>query len=73
VNSEAAKLKKLGRNIFKHRRAKSWSQDVFAEMVDISRVHLSKIEAGMVRPSISLLFKIADTLGVTEEELFKFQ
>jgi len=72
VNREAAKLKKFGRNIFKHRQAKGWSQNVFAEMIDVSREHLSKVEAGMVRPSISLLFRIADTLEVTEEELFRF-
>ena len=46
----------------------------FAEMIDVSRTHLSNIEAPNVPTSISLelLFKISEVLDIEVKEFFEF-
>lgn len=70
--SEEEKLKKLGRNIAKYRKVRSLSQNRLAEMLDISREHLAKIEIAKRGVSINLLFKLCNVLGIDEKTLFKF-
>ncbi len=66
------KIKKLGRNIAKLRRSKSFSQNQLAEIADISREHLAKIETGKRSISLKLLFKISEILGCEVKEFFCF-
>ncbi len=66
------KLKLLGRNIAKYRKNKKYSQNTFAEIVDVSREHIAKVETAKRCSSLSLIFKTADALGVTEDKLFDF-
>src|SRR5687768_5390557 len=40
-----------------------------AEATDLSHPFLSQIERGMARPSMSSLFRIAETLGTTQQAL----
>ena len=72
MGNKATKLLQLGRNIFKLRKVKGLSQNQFAEMLDISREHLAKIETAKRSPSLELLFKIAEKLEMAESELFIF-
>jgi len=44
MTNEATKLLALGRNIQKARKNKKYSQNKLAEILDISREHLAKIE-----------------------------
>jgi len=44
VNNKVTKLLQLGRNIHNLQRAKNMSQNDFAELLNISREHLAKIE-----------------------------
>lgn len=72
MTNEATKLLALGRNIQKARKNKKYSQNKLAEILDISREHLAKIETAKRCVSLSLLFKIAEVLEVSEKDLFDF-
>lgn len=72
MTNETTKLVKLGKNICKYRNAKKYSQNELAEILDISREHLAKLETAKRRISLKLLFKLADVLGITEKELLDF-
>ncbi len=65
---------RLGLNIAYHRKLKGMTQLELAEAADISRTHLSNIEAPNVPTSVSLetLFDIADALEVPVDVLFRF-
>ncbi len=67
------KLKQLGKNIAKYRKAKFLSQNVLADKLNISREHLAKIETAKRGISISLIFKICDVLEISERALFYFE
>lgn len=71
----AEKLMLLGNKIAYYRRKSKLSQEQLAEMIGISRVHLSHIEAPNVIQafSINVLFDIADALGVDAMDLFNFE
>jgi len=65
----------LGLNISYYRKLKKFSQEYLAELADISRTHLSNIEAPNVDKSVSLdvLFDIADALDVPVSKLFELR
>ena len=68
-------LRLLGLTIAYYRRARGLTQMELAEMVHISRTHMSNIEAPNSRTSISLnrLFDIADALDIQVKDLLDFQ
>ena len=68
-------LRLLGLTIAYYRRARGLTQMELAEMVHISRTHMSNIEAPNIKTSISLnkLFYIAEALEVPVKDLFDFQ
>ena len=72
MTDEATKLIKLGQNIKKARNIKGYSQNVLAELLDISREHLAHLETAKRKISLGLLFKMADILDTTEKELLDF-
>ena len=61
----------LGLTISYLRKLRGMSQEELAERANLSRSHISVIEApGIVRPfSLEVLFNIADALGMEAEEL----
>lgn len=65
------KFVQLGLTISYLRKLKGMSQEQLAEKANLSRSHISVIEApGIVRPfSLEVLFNIADALGMEAEEL----
>jgi len=65
----------LGIVIAAMRKMRGLSQEQLAEKANISRSHLSAIEApNMVTPiSLELAFNIADALEIPVETLFKFE
>lgn len=67
------KLKQLGKNIAKYRKAKFLSQNVLADKLNISREHLAKIETAKRGISISLIFRICEELEISERTLFDFE
>ena len=71
--SNDEKYNRIGLNIAYQRKLKKLTQAQLAELVDISRTHISNIEApNMVTPiSLELAFNIADVLEIPVEILFK--
>ena len=72
MTNKTTKLIKLGKNIKSARKDKKLSQNVLAELLDISREHLAKIETAKRTISLGLLFKICDVLEKSEKDLFDF-
>lgn len=65
----------LGLNIAFYRKRAGMTQDMLAEKADLSRSHLSAIEApNIIRPfSLEILFNIARVLGVEPYKLLQFR
>ena len=70
----AQQYKEIGLKVAYYRKLRGFSQMKFAEMIDVSRTHLSNIEAPNVPTSISLelLFKISEVLDIEVKEFFEF-
>lgn len=65
------KLKyKLGRNIKAERIRRDLTQEEFAENIDMSLSHVSKIEQGITSPTAIALFKMARVLNIQMEKFF---
>lgn len=72
MTNKTTKLIKLGRNIKSARMVRKLSQNQLAEILDISREHLAKIETAKRTISLGLLFELSDKLGVSESKLLDF-
>ena len=64
--------KKLGAKIAYLRKSKRYSQEKFAEKIDISEIYMGQIERGEANPTLEKLITIADALEVEIKELFTF-
>ena len=56
--------KRLGANLKRLRIAKGWSQEQFAFEAGIHRTYISDLERGARNPTISVVQRLADCLGV---------
>ena len=65
------RLQNIGSNVKKLRKKKKLSQIELAVVVGIDRSYLSEIENGRANMSVSVLYAVADSLGVDIAELFK--
>ncbi len=72
MTNETTKLIRIGVNIKRARKLKSLSQNQLAELLDISREHLAKMETGKRRISLKLLFKLSEVLNTPETDFFDF-
>ena len=72
MDNQATKIYSLGRNIFKVRRECGYTQDKLAEILDVSREHLAKIETAKRTVSLDLLINIADALNIKVRDLINF-
>lgn len=70
----AKQYKEIGLKIAYYRKLKGFSQLQLAEMIDVSRTHLSNIEAPNKPTSISLdlLFRISEVLEIEPKAFFEF-
>ena len=68
-----SRLKLLGKNISYYRKSKNISQEKLAEMVDLSREYITRVENGQKNISLKKLFTIADALGVGFNKLTDFE
>lgn len=64
--------KKLGVKIAYLRKSKRFSQERFAEKINISEIYMGQIERGEANPTLEKLLAIADALEVEIKELFTF-
>ena len=65
--------KKLGLNIFYYRKEKGLSQSQLAEIIEISRTHMSRIENNDSAVSLDVIFSIAKALQIPVCKLFGFR
>lgn len=56
---------RLGRNIRELRRAKGLSQEKFAFEASVQRTYVSDVERAIRNPTVTIVQKFADALGVT--------
>ncbi len=61
----------LGQRIFEHRKRLGLSQGELAEKLEVSRQSVSKWETDGAVPEIDKLIKLADSFGITIDELIK--
>ena len=64
------KYKYLGLSIAYYRKEKGLSQSQLAELVNISRTHMSRIETADCAVSLDVVFDICDTLHINPHKLF---
>ena len=72
MDNKTTKILQLGRKIFAKRKQKGYSQNEFAELLDISREHLAKIETAKRCISLGLLIDVPDKLDVQVKDLIDF-
>ena len=68
-----SRLRMLGQNIAKYRHSKGFSQEKLAEIVDLSREYITRVERGQKNISLKKLFAICDALGVKFCDLTNFE
>ena len=61
--------RQLGLNVQKLRRAKGWSQEELAFESGLHRTYISGIERGVRNPTITIVERLAETLGVPPSSL----
>ena len=62
-------IRMLGDTIRTARMKKGYTQGQFAEMLDISHIHLANIEGGRRNPSVPLLFQMMELLDFSVDAL----
>lgn len=67
------KYKLLGLNIAYYRKEKGLSQTQLAELVNISRTHMSRIETADCAVSLDVVFDICDALYIKPCKIFDFR
>lgn len=66
-------FKLLGLNIAYYRKARGLSQLKLAELINISRTHMSRIETAECAVSLDVIFDICNVLNITPSKLFDFR
>lgn len=67
------KYKYLGLNIAYYRKERGLSQEKLAEMINISRTHMSRIETADCAVSLDVIFDICDVLNISTNIMFDFR
>ena len=65
--------RKLGLNISYYRKEMGLSQMQLAEIIDISRTHMSRVENNDCAVSLNVIFSIAKALEIPVSKLFDFR
>lgn len=65
--------KNLGNNIAYFRKKRELSQLQLAEIIDISRTHMSRIETADCSVSLDVVFAICKALNISPTKLFDFR
>ncbi len=65
-------LKKFGKNVKIARIKKDWTQEKFAEILDVNTNYIACIECGRQNMSLGKILELAQALEVDIEVLLKF-
>lgn len=66
-------IKKFGLNLKKLRLAKGFSQEELANSSDVSLPQITRIERGIVNPTLCTIKSLAKGLEVKTKDLFEFE
>lgn len=72
-NLHINEYKYLGLNIAYYRKEKNLSQIQLAELIGISRTHMSRIETADCAVSLDVVFEICHVLNIKPVKLFDFR
>ncbi len=72
-STQKEKYRLLGLNIAYYRKLNGYTQEQFAEALDIDRTTVSKIELATSGVSLDLLFEMADLLEMPVHKFFEFR
>lgn len=64
---------RLGANLKRLRTAKGWSQERFAFEAGIHRTYISDLERGARNPTITVVQRLADCMGVGAGDLLDYE
>jgi len=64
-------IKNVGKAIKQFRTDKHLSQEVLSGLANVDRGHLSKIELGIRNPTIVVLYKLSDAMGVKASDILR--
>jgi len=67
------KYRKLGLNIAYYRKDRGHTQLKLAELLDIDRAHMQRIENANAGVSLDLMFRMSDVLEVPVQKFFEFR
>lgn len=62
-------LKTIGRNIQNARKEKGYTQETFAELMNVSWSYVSKIECGILNLSLGKIYEISNFLKIDIKKL----
>lgn len=60
----------FGQRVRELRAQQGWSQEGFSHHIDLDRTYVSGIERGVRNPTLDVIYKLAQGLGVKVAELF---
>jgi transcriptional regulator with XRE-family HTH domain len=63
--------KRLGSNIRRLRTERGLSQEAFADLASIHRTYVSDIERGARNPTVTIVQRLGDALGVQAADLLR--
>ena len=73
IYTQQENYRQLGLNIAYYRKQRGLTQLQLAEIVNISRTHMSRIEIADCAVSLDVVFDICDVLDVKPSQLFDFR
>jgi DNA adenine methylase len=65
--------KAFGKHLRQLREQRGYGMREFALKADMEYSQLSKIERGIINPTISTVYSLAESLGVSFQEMFSFK
>ena len=63
--------RQIGQNLKRLREAKELSQEAFADVAGVHRTYVSGVERGVRNPTVAIVAKLAEGLGVLPDELLR--
>lgn len=61
----------FGARVRELRERHGWSQEDFGHRADLDRTYVSGIERGVRNPTLDVIYRVADALGVEAAEIFQ--
>jgi len=61
----------LANNIKKYRKVKNLTIEELANILEVDYSQIGRMERGVINPNISIVFDIADALGIKASQLFE--